>query len=353
MLALVVYESMFGNTKQIAEAVAEGVGAVLPVKTLEVRIAPVAMASDVDLLVVGGPTHIRGMSTERTRASAAAQPAHRTASDTIGICEWLEQLETPGANRMAAAFDTRVNAPQVLTGSAARGYAKRLAKAGFPSRPSRGASWFAAASRRLPMRWCPGSWPLLGPGAARWPAASSRARRSGRTGFTRRSGRTGFARPFGSVRQHLDAFERDQPVGDHRVELREDRAQAVLLVDDLDEHRQVGRERQDPRRMQMLLRPEALDTPDNRRAGDAALAEELDDRVIERPAVPLVRLADVDPGEQARALDLHPTALPNARPTTTATSPRRMLAARLTAASIGAPSSTSRQLSSISVENVV
>lgn len=131
MLALVVYESMFGNTKQIAEAVAEGVGAVLPVKTLEVRIAPVAMASDVDLLVVGGPTHIRGMSTERTRASAAAQPAHRTASDTIGICEWLEQLETPGANRMAAAFDTRVNAPQVLTGSAARGYAKRLAKAGF------------------------------------------------------------------------------------------------------------------------------------------------------------------------------------------------------------------------------
>jgi flavodoxin len=55
MSSLVVYESMWGNTKTVAEAVAEGIGR--DVAVVHVADAPVLVPSDVDLLVVGGPTH--------------------------------------------------------------------------------------------------------------------------------------------------------------------------------------------------------------------------------------------------------------------------------------------------------
>ncbi len=53
--ALVVFESMFGNTEAIARAVADGLGG----------------GAEVD--VVGGPTHAFGMSRPSTRRSAAQQ----------------------------------------------------------------------------------------------------------------------------------------------------------------------------------------------------------------------------------------------------------------------------------------
>jgi flavodoxin len=40
MHALVVYESMYGNTKEIAEAVAEGLAARMPAEVVEVGSAP-------------------------------------------------------------------------------------------------------------------------------------------------------------------------------------------------------------------------------------------------------------------------------------------------------------------------
>ncbi len=67
MRALIVYESMYGNTRAVAEAIAEGWGdgaAVQHVRDVE------GPRDDVDLLVVGGPTHIHGMSTAPSRQMA-------------------------------------------------------------------------------------------------------------------------------------------------------------------------------------------------------------------------------------------------------------------------------------------
>jgi flavodoxin len=50
MTALVVFESMFGNTKLIADAVAEGVARHLPVDQVEVSTAPTVIGGEVQLL---------------------------------------------------------------------------------------------------------------------------------------------------------------------------------------------------------------------------------------------------------------------------------------------------------------
>ena len=71
--ALVVYESMFGNTQTIAVAVADGLSVRMTVDLVEVGAAPSAVAADVDLLVVGGPTHAFGMTRPNTRQDAAKQ----------------------------------------------------------------------------------------------------------------------------------------------------------------------------------------------------------------------------------------------------------------------------------------
>ena len=131
MKAIVVYESVFGNTHAIAEVVAEGLGGV-PV--LSVREA-VERDGDVDLLVVGGPTHAHGLATDRSR-HVAVDHAHEgadvepEATDEPGLRSWLGDLRfTTGSP--AAAFDTRADGVPLLTGSAARGIARRLRHHGF------------------------------------------------------------------------------------------------------------------------------------------------------------------------------------------------------------------------------
>ena len=73
MRALVVYESMFGNTQAIADAVADGLAARVRVDAVEVGAAPTVVGDDVVLLVVGGPTHAFGMSRQATRQDAGRQ----------------------------------------------------------------------------------------------------------------------------------------------------------------------------------------------------------------------------------------------------------------------------------------
>ena len=93
MRALVVYESMFGNTRLVAEAVADGLSSVLDVDVVEVAAAPTSF-DDVELLVVGGPTHAFGMTRQRTRDDArrqAEQSGHEVVSMGIGMREWLER----------------------------------------------------------------------------------------------------------------------------------------------------------------------------------------------------------------------------------------------------------------------
>jgi hypothetical protein len=131
MTALVVYESMFGNTRRIAEAIAEGIAETLPVTAVEVGAAPDGLSGYLELLVVGGPTHVHGMSSPRTRASAAERIEDPVVSQRIGLRDWLERVAPAKGGIRAVAFDTRINGPTFITGSAAKGFEKGLRIAGF------------------------------------------------------------------------------------------------------------------------------------------------------------------------------------------------------------------------------
>jgi hypothetical protein len=130
MRALVVFESMFGNTQAIAEAIADGLSGRMQVDVVEVGVAPTDIGDDVALLVVGGPTHAFGMSRPGTRQDAAKQARDGLVSTGIGLREWLDGLRR-SASVAVATFDTRVSKPR-LPGSAARAAEKRLRRLGFP-----------------------------------------------------------------------------------------------------------------------------------------------------------------------------------------------------------------------------
>ncbi|WP_081680443.1 hypothetical protein [Cellulomonas sp. URHD0024] len=131
MRALVVYESSFGNTAEIARAVWEGMFSRMPdVALLDVAGAPHRVPPELDLLVVGGPTQAFGMSRPATRADAQAQSGVTPAESTTGVREWVASLERPERAVYAATFDTRIHSPHV-PGSAAIGAMRALRRAGF------------------------------------------------------------------------------------------------------------------------------------------------------------------------------------------------------------------------------
>ena len=138
MRAVVVYESMYGNTREVAEAIAEGLdlGADASVVVGSIHATDATVLSGADLLVVGGPTHVHGMSRESTRAAAAeavAEPGAELELDPEasgeGVREWLDRLGRGSAR--AAAFDTRVHMAAMVTGRASKAIAKQLRHHGY------------------------------------------------------------------------------------------------------------------------------------------------------------------------------------------------------------------------------
>lgn len=129
MTALVVYESLYGNTRDVAEAIAAGLADATVVSVQDA----VSQVTKAELLVVGGPTHVHGLTSHRSRI-AAVENAHGDlepgAGDRLGLRDWLADLPRV-ANVQAAAFDTRANGPRALTGSAAHGIARRLRHHGY------------------------------------------------------------------------------------------------------------------------------------------------------------------------------------------------------------------------------
>jgi Flavodoxin domain len=127
MNALVVYESMYGNTKAVASAIAEGLGGAT---SCPVHEAPLSL-DGVDLLVVGGPTHVHGLASNMSRRSARDE-ARKAGHDVIeeakagpGLRRWLHELADVDELR-AAAFDTRMARARWVTGTAARSIGRRL-----------------------------------------------------------------------------------------------------------------------------------------------------------------------------------------------------------------------------------
>lgn len=135
MTALVVYESMYGSTRAIAEAIGEGLAPTGPVRVLEVSALAAApggrtVSPDIDLLVVGAPTHAFGLSRPNTRHDAAAEaPEGKVISEGKGLREWLAEVTLPLGGTRFAAFDTKVVRP-ALPGSAAKGAHKALVRMG-------------------------------------------------------------------------------------------------------------------------------------------------------------------------------------------------------------------------------
>jgi hypothetical protein len=130
MRALVVYESMFGNTERIAYAIARGLATEMTTETVEVSHAPADPTRDIDLLVIGGPTHGLGLSRPATRAKAAVHAGGVITSDGIGLREWLSVITPRLGSPRVAIFDTKFGWPR-LPGSAARRARARLRRLGF------------------------------------------------------------------------------------------------------------------------------------------------------------------------------------------------------------------------------
>ncbi|HJY59875.1 MAG TPA: flavodoxin domain-containing protein [Streptosporangiaceae bacterium] len=136
MRAVVVYESMYGNTHLVADAIGAGLSTALNVSVVPVSQASQAVLADANLVVVGGPTHVHGMSRAATR-KAAVQAAHQPVNplqveaDALGpgLREWFGSLGRYPVK--AAAFDTRMHGPAALTGRASKGVARLLRAHGF------------------------------------------------------------------------------------------------------------------------------------------------------------------------------------------------------------------------------
>ena len=136
MRAVIVYESMYGNTHLVADAIGTGLGAAFEVSVVPVSHADPAVVVGAELVVVGGPTHVHGMSRAATR-KAAVEAANKPASPLKvepdapgpGLRDWFGSLGQYPVK--AAAFDTRMHGPAALTGRASKGVARLLRAHGF------------------------------------------------------------------------------------------------------------------------------------------------------------------------------------------------------------------------------
>src|SRR5260221_11779865 len=122
MRAIVVYESLSGRTREVAEAVAEGLRAAAPGAAVDCR--PVVDAGpavgQADLLVVGGPTHFLGMSSQRSRrlvrqyqdradGHRRAQPPGKHPAGP-GVREWRAALRPAPSGSRAGGLGSRARA---------------------------------------------------------------------------------------------------------------------------------------------------------------------------------------------------------------------------------------------------
>ena len=132
MKAVVVYESHWGNTAEIARAIGAGIGAGTPVLTTDQATATVL--ADTDLLVVGAPVLAFRLATDQMRESLVdSENDAPTPPDLThpSMRHWLDGL--PVGDGHGAAFETRIHwSPGGVTGAVERslqtaGY-RRIAK---------------------------------------------------------------------------------------------------------------------------------------------------------------------------------------------------------------------------------
>jgi flavodoxin len=129
----VLFESLYGNTAAIADAIAAGLR-----PDCEVDLRPVDGGGvDADLLVVGAPTHVHGLPSARSRKALEEEAAKREAKGealeyhpTASMRRFIDDIRA-GEGRKVACFDTRFDRSLILTGSAARTMARKLRSSGY------------------------------------------------------------------------------------------------------------------------------------------------------------------------------------------------------------------------------
>jgi len=134
MRVVIGYESMYGNTHRVAEAIASAFGS-----GDQVTVKPVSglddTALDADLFIVGVPTHAHGLPRPGSRAAAidSARAKKRRelddSADGTGVREWLQSVP-PRPSADVAAYDTRFRLPAWLVGHPARTITRALARRG-------------------------------------------------------------------------------------------------------------------------------------------------------------------------------------------------------------------------------
>lgn len=132
MRALIIYESLFGTNRTIAETVAAGLGATATVRLVDAETAPSTIDDQVDLLVVGGPNHKAGLPRPATRAEASARWEGARRPAERGLREWLDEVQLSRPGQPAAVWDTRMAAPRILDtfDHGSRTISKQLRRAG-------------------------------------------------------------------------------------------------------------------------------------------------------------------------------------------------------------------------------
>lgn len=130
--ALVVHESMFGNTARAAAAIADSLERHgVSVQRVEAASASEVIPEDLDLLVIGAPTHAFGLSRPNTRADAVRQGADPQKAGP-GVREWLVKLHTsPRCHTLVAAFDTRISKVEWLPAAAGPSINRLARRAGL------------------------------------------------------------------------------------------------------------------------------------------------------------------------------------------------------------------------------
>jgi hypothetical protein len=130
MRAVIVVESMFGNTRQVAKAIAEGLAPAADVEVIDVTAAPTTFDPDVRLIVAGGPTHMFGMSREKSRTQALQEAGAGSRPSDVGLREWIEGLGPVGPGVATATFDTRLRSRWAGSATASASASKRLRRRG-------------------------------------------------------------------------------------------------------------------------------------------------------------------------------------------------------------------------------
>lgn len=146
MKAVVVYESLFGNTAAIARAIAEGIGQ--EAQALTTDEATAELLADADLVVAGAPVLGFSLASERMRASAARSEANAPSPPDLShpsLRSWLDAM--PHGHGRSAAFETRIWwSPRGATGA----IEGRLKRAGYG--PIAKAEKFVVADKYGPLR---------------------------------------------------------------------------------------------------------------------------------------------------------------------------------------------------------